>query len=817
MMSLYDLVGFVQPFHLKAKLIFQQCCKSSIGWDDLLPENLQNDTKKWMKELPLLNQVTVNRCFLPPQGGKILHIASFSDSSNVGLGVNTYVISEDKHGNRRSELAFCKAKVLPLNKNYTTPRGELAAAQLNARAGNYVADAITPIVGHKPKVFYFSDSEITLWRLKKPAETYKIWVANRLSAIQKSTEIDCWKKVNTTENPADISSRGAYLTEFIDSDLFWFGPTWLVDPNYKFKTMETELPKEKLTLESDEVKKSLKTNACLLQNEKDNVIQNILDRFNDWQKSINIIAWCKKFITNLKNPTDTNKRLTRQSKKLKPTNINYEELYLLPEEITAAEIFLFQYAQKTDFAEEIACLSEGLEIDKNSKIKTLIPKWDTEEQLLKHSSRIAGYNPIILPKNHHVTRLFIYNIHKKFGHSGPSLTLYKIRKRIWITNGRQQVRKALFQCFCRKNILLHEQMGKIPTWRHNNPTIWSRVGTDVLGPLWVKNDENKVVKTFAILWTDLVSRGIMVDLLYSADTEGVIRSLRKLTAIYGSASTYYSDNASYYRKSNLELKQFMSSINWPIIRKEVSQKWKANWLFATAASPFRNATSERLVRTIKESLSRSLSKAIVSFQELSTTLLEISSFINNRPIGFLTSDSEDDMKPISPSLLTIGREIEILGDYQGKDPKLQQLYNHRTKTVTDFLKNWTALYLQNLSPTTKWLKRNPYTIQPGMVLFIKDENKLHALWKKGVVTKVIYSKIDNIPRTIELRTTTGKIVRPIQKLAIPEWQIQNEENKPSSNVMTVDIADIALPEILSNDTLNKMLTLGPARSPQKEG
>ena len=88
-------------------------------------------------------------------------------------------------------------------------------------------------------------------------------------------------------------------------------------------------------------------------------------------------------------------------------------------------------------------------------------------------------------------------------------------------------------------------MGKIPKWRHENPTIWSRVGTDVLGPLWVKNDENKVVKTFAILWTDLISRGVMVDLLYSADTEGVLRSLRKLTATYGSARIYYSDNASY--------------------------------------------------------------------------------------------------------------------------------------------------------------------------------------------------------------------------------------------------------------------------------
>ena len=134
------------------------------------------------------------------------------------------------------------------------------------------------------------------------------------------------------------------------------------------------------------------------------------------------------------------------------------------------------------------------------------------------------------------------------------------------------------------------------------------------------------------------------------------------------------------------------------------------------------------------------------------------------------------MQAISPSLLTIGREIEVLGDYEGKNPTLQELYNHRKETMQDFLKNWTALYLQNLSPTQKWLKRNPYKIKPGMILFIKDENKMTDLWKKGIVTKVIYSKNDNIPRTVELRTITGrKIVRPIQKLAIPEYEIVDED------------------------------------------
>ena len=196
-------------------------------------------------------------------------------------------------------------------------------------------------------------------------------------------------------------------------------------------------------------------------------------------------------------------------------------------------------------------------------------------------------------------------------------------------------------------------------------------------------------------------------------------------------------------------------------------------------------------------------KNVLPFSELSTCLLEISAYINNRPVGFLTSDSDDDMKPVSPSMLTIGREIEILGEYTGKDPTLQQLYHHRTKTIENFLKNWTALYLQQLSPTKKWLEKNPYKIKEGMILFIRDENKMKDLWKTGVVTKVIRSAVDNIPRTIQLRTATSKkLVRPIQKLAIPEWEITEEE--PTSHYLC--IKDIAIPELSEQKDVEHYLT-----------
>ena len=50
-------------------------------------------------------------------------------------------------------------------------------------------------------------------------------------------------------------------------------------------------------------------------------------------------------------------------------------------------------------------MSSGQEVQKNSSIKTLIPMWDEENQLLKHNSRIINHNPINLPKNHIVTKL----------------------------------------------------------------------------------------------------------------------------------------------------------------------------------------------------------------------------------------------------------------------------------------------------------------------------------------------------------------------------------------------------------------------------
>ena len=68
--SVYDPLGLVCPFVVRAKMIFQDECKSGKEWDDpLSPEN-QLRWSKWLEELPLLKQFEVERCLMPAGFGK---------------------------------------------------------------------------------------------------------------------------------------------------------------------------------------------------------------------------------------------------------------------------------------------------------------------------------------------------------------------------------------------------------------------------------------------------------------------------------------------------------------------------------------------------------------------------------------------------------------------------------------------------------------------------------------------------------------------------------------------------------------------------
>ncbi|XP_068749086.1 uncharacterized protein [Montipora capricornis] len=98
--SIYDPLGFPAPFTLTAKKLLQDLCREEkISWDDELPDTYHRRWEEWLKELPLLERLSVPRCVKPVDFGEVkswqIHI--FSDASNVGYGSVAYATMKVAH------------------------------------------------------------------------------------------------------------------------------------------------------------------------------------------------------------------------------------------------------------------------------------------------------------------------------------------------------------------------------------------------------------------------------------------------------------------------------------------------------------------------------------------------------------------------------------------------------------------------------------------------------------------------------------------------------------------------------------------------
>jgi hypothetical protein len=93
-------------------------------------------------------------------------------------------------------------------------------------------------------------------------------------------------------------------------------------------------------------------------------------------------------------------------------------------------------------------------------------------------------HPILLPKEHVVTRLIIKDAHEKLGHvSGVEEVLTLLRSRFWIVKGRRAVRNIIesyAQCLRRFSVQTAEQkMAPLPRPRLQSLRAFERVGVDL--------------------------------------------------------------------------------------------------------------------------------------------------------------------------------------------------------------------------------------------------------------------------------------------------------------------------------------------------
>ena len=192
--SIYDHLGFAAPFTPAAKKILQLQRKYSrtsvekrrlVGTTNFLAPITA--AGEWLKELPLLERLSVPRCVKPVDFGEVksrqIHI--FSDASNVGYGSVAYQRLCDNEGRTHCSFLMGKTRLAPI-KAVTVPHLELTAATVSVR----LAEIIKKELHDKAETIQY---HTVLRYIANNQKRFHVYVANRVQLIRNLSDPNQWR------------------------------------------------------------------------------------------------------------------------------------------------------------------------------------------------------------------------------------------------------------------------------------------------------------------------------------------------------------------------------------------------------------------------------------------------------------------------------------------------------------------------------------------------------------------------------------------------------------------------------------------------
>ena len=239
----------------------------------------------------------------------------------------------------------------------------------------------------------------------------------------------------------------------------------------------------------------------------------------------------------------------------------------------------------------------------------------------------------------------------------------------------------------------------------------------------------------------------------SLSLEDFILAFRRFVSRRSLPSIIYTDNARTYKAASATMQARFGKeiVCWKNICP-LSPNWGGWW--------------ERLVRTVKSALKKSLGKQSVPKTELSTLLPEIEACVNSRPLSYVS----DSGVVLTPSHFLIGRGTPLSAVELDKFENITTLsarYEFEEALSKQFWKLWQQDYLRNLPRVTAKKDFVKGCLRVGSVVLIKDDKKSRIARALGKVLH-LFEGIDGKIRAVRLQTEKGTLVRSIQQLCLLE-------------------------------------------------
>ncbi|MCG8034838.1 MAG: DUF1759 domain-containing protein, partial [Candidatus Thiodiazotropha taylori] len=616
--TLFDPIGFLAPFTVRAKILLQQMWMAGLGWDEVLGEPLISSARTWFHELSDLTRLRIPRCLIV-KDKRILNVSlhTFTDASEDAYGAVSYIRYTYADWKTSTHIVAAKTRVAPITAT-SIPRLELMGAVIGVRLSTRIARILELQMS---QAVFWSDSQNVLYWIRGRSRDFKPFVANRVGEIQTSTDPEQWRYVPTSLNPADILSRGMKAGDLQNCDKWWKGPQFLSEPE---DAWPTKVISEKHT-GYDEKKRSSLQNANLseppcLENSSESAFITVTNKDDfplnprNYSRLIRlkrVLAWVNRFVDNSRKQIEY-----RASGELQSG------------ELTRAEVQLIQHAQVTEFTEEYKSLSRGKPLPTNSKLLGLQPKLDDDGLMradgrLKHA-QFLSYDvryPVILPRKCWVTRLIVKHYHEEGNHAtGTNQTLAALSTRYWILSGREVIReweRECAECRRRKSKPCSQIMAPLPTSRLK-PSLraFARSAVDFAGPfITVQGRGKRREKRYLCLFTCFATRAVHLEMAYGLDTNSFLNAFYRMASRRGLPEEIFSDNGTNFKGADAELKSLVRELDPNRINQSTANKGVA-WHFNPPLAPHFGGVHETMIKAAKKAIQAILGNADINDEEL---------------------------------------------------------------------------------------------------------------------------------------------------------------------------------------------------------
>ena len=656
----YDVLGWLAPFIVKMKVLFQKLWLQKVERDQPLKEELLAEHQQWRQQLFILKNMTIPRCYFSSGIITSLSLHGFSDASETAYASVIYIRATYQDREPTCRIVLAKSKVAPL-KRISIPRLVLCAAEM---AAELLAITSKTLSIPTEDLHGWCDSTVALAWLRRDPSRYKTFVANRAAAAARNLPQTAWFYVPTNSNPADCASRGITATELRDHTLWWEGPPWLhQDP----VDTPNQPGKEEIEIHQDTEARSTAIFAIAV--EKDTAWQ---CTFKSYTKLLHTTAYMLRFFNNLKAAISKNQLVKEQVLSL--------------QEVESAETLLFRNAQARCFEEEIRRVSAAnpQAMKKNSVLRLVHP-YLGEEGLLKIGGRLEKAkmttlqkHPIILSSKDAVTKILFQHFHQKLDHCGATLLLAHLGQTLYVPGAKKLAREICQGClFCKRRApkTYQQKMGQLPSPKITLSLCFVNTGLDYAGPFWIKTGHPRRpirIKGYLAVFVCLATKAIHLEIVSSKSTSAFLATLKRFIARRNLPAHIYSDNGSNFIGARNELKElfdFLSLESTQISVKEELLARKITWHFIPDRAPHFGGIWESSVKAAKHCLKKAVGTTMLSFEELNTVFCQVESCLNSRPYNAIDSLDPAGEMPLTSGHFLTGRPMIAYPD-EPEDPNL---------------------------------------------------------------------------------------------------------------------------------------------------